>query len=496
MEGPDRFYPFAILAVGLAVVLGGIVLARVNAFLALIAAALVVSFMAPGGGTVDPVARVVDAFGATAGAIGITIALAALIGDAMMRSGAADRIVRMFLDLLGEKRAGTALMGSGYVLSIPVFFDTTFYLLVPLARSLFRNTRRHYLLYLSAIAAGGVATHALVPPTPGPLFVATMLDVNLGLMIGVSVLVAIPASVAGLALGSWLDRRGPLEPSGEPEAPATAAAAQGLEPLRPPSLFLSLVPILLPIVLIAGDAAVKAVAQQQLLAGDPQARLLRGDDLTRALLAAAQGGGAAALVPWTRVVGNPNLALLLSATVALTTLWRRRRSLSVPIAQIVEGGLMSAGVIILITAAGGAFGAMLRAAGLGDAIKGLAEAAGGGSPTLLSGLPLLGLAFVVSSVIKFAQGSSTTSMIVTSGMLVAMVDPHALAFHPVYLALAIGSGSLVGSWMNDSGFWIFAKMGGISEVQTLRSWTPVLAVVGSVAFVTTLLLAWLLPLKP
>jgi GntP family gluconate:H+ symporter len=498
----DRFYPFVVLAVGLAVVLGGIVVARVNAFLALIAAALVVSFMAAGGATgaaaaVDPVARVVDAFGATAGAIGITIALAAIIGDAMMRSGAADRIVRMFLDLLGEKRAGAALMGSGYVLSIPVFFDTTFYLLVPLARSLYRRTRRHYLLYLSAIAAGGVATHALVPPTPGPLFMASMLDVNLGAMIGMGILVALPASAAGLALGAWLDRRGPLEPLGEPVPGAEATASRpAVDEARAPSLFLSVLPIVLPIVLIAGDAAVKATAQAELLAADAQARLLRGAELDRAILARGEEvGGAAGLYRHSRVLGNPNLALLLSAAIALLLLLTRRRSLAVPVGQVVEGALMSAGVIILITAGGGAFGAMLRAAGLGDAIKGLAETAGGGSPTLLAGLPLLLLAFLVSAVIKFAQGSSTTAMIVTSGMLVAMVDPAGLAFSAVYLALAIGCGSLVGSWMNDSGFWIFAKMGGLSELQTLRSWTPVLAVVGSVGFATTVILAWLVPLR-
>ena len=260
---------------------------------------------------------------------------------------------------------------------------------------------------------------------------------------------------------------------------------------------MALLPIVLPIVLIAGDSAVKALAQRDLVAADAQARLLRGDDLNRSLLAAAdRGQGAASLYRWSRVLGNPNLALLFSAAIALATLWTRRRSLPLSLAQIVEGALMSAGVIILITAAGGAFGAMLRAAGLGDAIKGLAEAAGGGSPRLLSGLPLLALAFVVSSVIKFAQGSSTTAMIVTSGMLVAMVDPHGLAFHPVYLALSVGAGSLVGTWMNDSGFWILAKMGGLSEIQTLRSWTPGVGLGGTVAFLTIVVLAWLLPLKP
>ena len=142
----------------------------------------------------------VDAFGATAGAIGIVIALAAVIGEAMMRSGAADRIVRAFLAVLGEERGATAMMSSGFVLSVPVFFDTAFYLLVPLARSLYKTTGRHYLKYLVAIAAGGVATHAIVPPTPGPLFVANVFDVNLGVMIVLGAVVALPAAIAGLAL--------------------------------------------------------------------------------------------------------------------------------------------------------------------------------------------------------------------------------------------------------------------------------------------------------
>jgi GntP family gluconate:H+ symporter len=140
LESAGNWYPFLVLAIGIAVVLGGIVLLRVNAFLALLTAALVVSFLVGSGvpdsvaALTDPVVRVVEGFGATAGAIGIVIALAAVIGEAMMRSGAADRIVRAFLAVLGEERGATAMMSSGFVLSVPVFFDTAFYLLVPLAR--------------------------------------------------------------------------------------------------------------------------------------------------------------------------------------------------------------------------------------------------------------------------------------------------------------------------------------------------------------------------
>ena len=195
--------------------------------------------------------------------------------------------------------------------------------------------------------------------------------------------------------------------------------------------------------LIAGNAVVQTLAHQQLIAADPAARLLRGRELTTAILQAAGDGSALAeMFRWTNILGNPNLALFLAAMLALITLWTRRQYLVRPIPQLVESALMSGGVIILITAAGGAFGAMLRAAGLGDAIQGLAESqiAGQESTSLLTGLPLLLLAFVLASVLKFAQGSSTTAMIVTSGMIVAMIDPASLAFNAVYVALAIGAG--------------------------------------------------------
>src|SRR5436309_2534938 len=150
--------PTLILLVGMATILGGIVLLRLNAFLALIIAAIVVSLLAPGEPAVK-IARVAEGFGRTAGTVGIVIALAAITGKAMTDSGAADRIVNGFLALLGEKRGATALCSTGYILSIPVFFDTVFYLLVPLARSMYGRTNRNYLKYLLAIAAGAGALH-------------------------------------------------------------------------------------------------------------------------------------------------------------------------------------------------------------------------------------------------------------------------------------------------------------------------------------------------
>jgi H+/gluconate symporter-like permease len=150
--------------------------------------------------------------------------------------------------------------------------------------------------------------------------------------------------------------------------------------------------------------------------------------------------------------------------------------------------LMAGGVIVLITCAGGAFGASLSHAGLAAAIQNLAgESAAGGIGLLL-------LAGGIASLLKFAQGSSTAAMIVTSAMFAAMIDTGSLAFHPVYVATAIGSGSLIGSWMNDSGFWIFAKMGGLTELETLQTWTPLLAIMGVIGMLMTLFLAAMLPL--
>lgn len=458
-----EWYPFFVLLVGLVLVVGGIVVLRVHAFLALISAATVVSLLAPGAWS-EKIPRIAQAFGSTMASIGIVIALAAIIGKAMAESGAADRVVRMFLDLLGEKRGATALAASGYVVAIPVFFDTVFYLLVPLARSMTRRTGGYYVKYLMAVAASASA-HALVPPTPGPLFVASALNVELATMLLIGAAVSAPATALSLAFATWSDRRMTVTPPDEIEHD-DAAAQPVLRDDELPGLAWSLAPIVLPVTLIT----VNSVLNPPAAPGE------------------IEEGAKTAVQQVMSVLGNPNMALLLSAITALVAQRLSRRHSFKHIAASVEHALMSGGVIVLITAAGGAFGKMLQAAEIAPAI----ESAFGGAAA--SGFTLLGLAFGVASLIKFAQGSSTVAMVTTAGMLAAMIDGASLSFHPVYLATAIGSGSLVGSWMNDSGFWIFAKMGGLTEFQTLRTWTPLLAMLGVIGMAMTLLLASVLPM--
>lgn len=467
-------HPYLIVAIGISVVLGLIIWLRINAFIALIAGALVVSFLAPpeptkpdGKPGMNRVDRVAVAFGENAGKIGLVIGFAAVIGEAMMRSGAADRIVHAFLNVVGAKRASWALMGSGFILSIPVFFDTVFYLLIPLARSLHRTTRKNYLLYVCAIAAGGAITHTLVPPTPGPLFMAINLNISFGVMVFVGLIVAAPSAVVALLVATWMDRNISIAniPEYEEEQDETTIETRMAEIRRIP-LAEALLPVLLPVALIAGD----------MIAG---------------LIAKAYPGSVWENIKgWTEIPGNPNLALLFSMTFSVLTWVRFRKPDPAEFSGAMETGLLSGGLVILITSAGGAFGAMLKATNVSTVIQSSFEGSGA------AGLAALLLCFGLASVLKVAQGSSTTAMITVSAMMASMeFSPEQLGFNPVYLATSIAGGSLVGSWMNDSGFWIFAKMSGLSEAEALKTWTPLLIVLGSVSLLLTIALSIVMPLN-
>ncbi len=462
-------YPVLVLLIGLVTVLGLILVLRLHAFLALISAAMLVSLLSPGELSVR-ISRVAEAFGTAAGNIGIVIALAAVIGKCLMDSGAADRIVRSMLRALGEKRAPTALAASGYVLGVPVFFDTVFYLLVPLARSLWQKTRHNYVLYVLAIAVGAVVTHTMVPPTPGPVFMAASLGIDLGVMMLVGGLIAVPTAVVGMVAARVLSRLVdiPMRPLGDAPEP------EPLDDAQLPPLWLALLPVVLPVLLITAKTA-----------ADAWMRTVSPD-----VLASPRGEVWQAVAGMAAIVGNPNLALLAAAVVAMATLKHQRRLSLAQLARSTENALMSGGVIILITSAGGAFGAMLRASGIEATLRDAFAADGQGS-----GMVLLLLGFGVATLLKLAQGSGTVCMTVTAGIMAGFgTTPEVLGCHPVYLATAIGSGSVVGSWMNDSGFWIFARMSGLTEVETLKTWTVQLTILGLTSLGLTLLLAWLMPM--
>jgi GntP family gluconate:H+ symporter len=465
--------PFLLLFIGVVIVLGGIIWLKLHAFIALLAAAIVVSSLTPKSNIEQAVlaqkrpqaeataranehlgVKLASKFGGTATSLGLLIAMASIVGVCLLHSGGADRIVRSTLGLFGEKRSPFVFATSGLVLGVPVFFDTVFLLLIPLARAMAARTGKDYLLYVLAIAVGTTMTHSLVPPTPGPLFAANALKVDFGVMMVAGLILSAMTATAGLAYAWWANRRWPTEARAASGEVAVTGAIQLPEPALPP-LWLALAPIVLPILLISGSTVANIVTLPP--------HVLR-------VIAA---------------LGHPNIALAIAAAIALLTVATRPGANRDVTKKTVQESLADAGMIILITAAGGIFGGVLQETGIGERIQGLARE---------YRIGVLPLAFVVTALIRTAQGSATVAMVTSVGILAAFASPETLGFHPVYLALTIGCASKVVPWMNDSGFWVVSKTAGLTERETLRTMSIMFSLMGVVGSILVMIAAKLFPL--
>ena len=403
--------------------------------------------------------RLAAGFGDTCRKIGILIAMASIIGTCLLESGAALKIVETTRNLVGERRTPMAFAISGFVVGIPVFFDTVFYLLMPLARAMRIKTGGNYLLFVMSIVVGATMAHSLVPPTPGPLLVASEIEgVTVGNMIVGGLIVGLISVASGFAYCLWANRLWeiPLREVDGGEVP-DSVDEQGIAP----SFWFSLSPILLPVVLLAGKTFSDS-------------------------LGADQPAVIQTLQPSIQFLGDKNIALVIAALVALSMLaWKRSRE-GKRWFDGLQTALGSGGVVILITAAGGAFGQALRQCGVAEAIQER-------FPATQNGLILLVMAFVVTAIVRFAQGSATVAMITSVSIVAPLATQLTLGFHPVYLALAIGCGSKPLPWMNDSGFWIVGRMSGMTETETLKTFSATLTIMGVVGFLVTLAGAKWLP---
>lgn len=410
-------------------------------------------------------------FGNTAGGIGFIVALAAIIGVCMLGSGAADRVVRWLLSVFGEDRAGIVLLLSGFLLSIPVFFDTVFFLLIPLARALSLRTGKSYTLFVMAMAGAGAITHSMVPPTPGPLMIADGLKLDLG--------VAMMAGLAASILPAWLvlylarkfDEKYDL-----PMREASGASTSELKTIvekkdsELPNLFMAALPVVMPVVLISLVSILKLVAKDT----------VPGQEWFKYL----------------EFFGSPNIAMLLAAIAAVYTLAAQLikdskvsdDGLMSTVSKAMEDPLQTAGVIILITGAGGAFGGMIRMAGVGETIEGLATS---------YNISLILLAWGATAVVRIAQGSATVAMITGVGLMSSVIgDGSSLPYHSLYIFLAIGFGSITLSWMNDSGFWVVQRLSGFTEKETLKTWSVMLTAISLLGLIQIMIFSTLFPMKP
>ncbi len=407
--------------------------------------------------------RLAVAFGNTTGNVGIMIAFASIIGTALMKSGAAERIIRSLLNAVGKKNTSLAFLTSSFTLGIPIFFDTVFYLLIPLVKSISVRDPKKYSLYLMCAIAGGVMSHSLVPPTPGPLFVAKELGVDIGVMIVVGIIIGSLTSLCGYIYAVWANKKWDLPMRDTPdisieELKKNAAIEQG----NLPGLWLSLLPVILPLTLIAGNTIIGMIVDAK---PNPSSLLL-------------------SFVALFDVIGDANVALFISAFVSMYLLWSRLKNVK-QFEKNISEALMSAGMIILITSSGGAFGQMLQQTNIGEDIGNLAQAYKSA---------ILPLAFLISVVVRTAQGSATVAMVTAIGVTSGLGGAEGFGFHPVYLAIAIGCGSKIFPWMNDSAFWVITKMSGMEEKETIRFFSYLLTVMGLAGLVIVMIASSVFPL--
>ena len=448
------YWPFWLLLIGIASVVLQIAVFRIHAFLALVLSAILVGLLNPSeeSSLVGAVELTMQKMGSVAGSIAFVIALASILGVALTKSGAAEKIVLKFLSVFGEKFAALALLLAGFILSIPVFFDTVFFLMIPIAYSMGKRFQSHYVFYVMAIAIGGVLTHCLVPPTPGPVIMAETMSINLG----IAILAGALACTLPAAITYFVSKR--ISSNMEVKVPDMGDEPESDEK-NLPSFLVAILPIVIPILLIVGASSMDFLKL---------------------------GNETGWFKTTIEFAGNKNIAMLVGTCLALWILSKQKGLSLSQIGKEFEKPLEIAGVIILITSAGGAFGAMIKETGISGVIEDLSNQG------VTINLVLLG--WVISSVLKFAQGSGTVAMITTSGIMVALIQSVDLAYHPIYIYLAIGFGSMTCSWMNDSAFWVVSKMSGFTQGQMLRTWTVTLAVMSVLGMAQALLLSWFLPL--
>lgn len=437
-------------AVGIAVIVALIAMLKLHPFLALVIGSLATGVAAG----VDPVGTIgsfTTGFGATMGGVGILIALGAMYGKLLADSGGADRVVDTLVSR-GTPKSLPWIMGLiGAIIGLPMFFEVGLVLLVPVVILVARRSGVALMKIAIPTLAGLAAMHGFVPPHPGPLAAIDILGANLGLTLGLGVLLAIPAIVVAGPLFARLTANWVRVP-----VPALFRTAEdeGETQGRRPSFVATIGSILLPVVLMMLRAVADIVAP-----GSQNLVKLVVDFL-----------------------GTPVIALLVTVIAGFFLLGRGAGFGRAELAKTVESSLGPIAGILLIVAAGGGFKQVLVDTGIGDVIAGLIAG---------SGLSVLFLAWLVAVVIRVATGSATVATITAAGI----VQPLTEGLTPVTTALlviAIGSGSLFLSHVNDAGFWLIKEYFGLSITQTLKSWTLLASVVSVVGLVGALVLNALL----
>ncbi|QIQ02927.1 MULTISPECIES: GntP family permease [Streptomyces] len=457
-----------VAALGIALLLFLIIKVRIQPFVALLGVSIAVGLAAGLSvtelfGTVQrstSVSMIESGMGGILGHVAIIIGLGTMLGAILEVSGGAEVLSARLLNLFGEKRAPLAMGVTGVIFGIPVFFDVGIFVLAPIVYAATKRSGKSIVLYAMPLLAGLSMTHAFLPPHPGPVAAAGLFHVDLGWMILMGALVGIPAVLAAWVYAAWIGKRLYVEvPQDMLEAAEEAKAA------------------------VAEEQRAAGVAPQEAPVGLGTVLAIIGTPLVLILLATFSS---IALDPSTgrsviEFFGHPFVALTIALLLAYYLLGLRRGWSRQSLERVSTASLKPVGNILLVVGAGGVFGAVLKGSGIADALADTFHDVG---------LPVILLAWLISVVLRVAQGSATVAIVTTAGIVVPLVEGQGFSqAHLALIIMAISAGSIFASHVNDGGFWMVAKYFGISERDTLKSWTVLETVLSVAGFVVAALLS-------
>ncbi|MGW1889656.1 GntP family permease [Streptomyces sp. NPDC002004] len=450
-----------VAALGIALLLVLIIKARLQPFVALLAVSIAVGLAAGLSvtelfGTVqrsDAVSLIEQGMGGILGHVAIIIGLGTMLGAILEVSGGAEVLATRLLNLFGEQRAPLAMGLTGLIFGIPVFFDVGIFVLAPIVYAAAKRGGKSILLYCLPLLAGLSMTHAFLPPHPGPVAAAGLLHVQLGWVVLMGIVCGVPAVLAAWAWSAWIGKRifVPV-PQDMVEAAEEAKQTVAAERRR---------------VGVGAQETPVPLTTVLTIIGTPLVLILLA---TFSSIAFAPSTGRSVI----EFFGHPFVALTIALVLAYYLLGIRRGWTRKSLEQVSTASLKPVGNILLVVGAGGIFGAVLKGSGVAQALADTFQGVG---------LPVLVLAYLISLVLRVAQGSATVAIVTTAGIVWPLLEHggHSQAFMALVI-MAISAGSIFASHVNDGGFWMVAKYFGITERDTLRTWTVLESVLSVAGF--------------
>jgi len=442
--------PLLLIAAGaVALILLLIIKVRMHAFIVLVLVSLLTALAT--GIPVGSIGKVlIDSFSSTVGTVALLVGFGAMLGALIESSGGARVLAEKMVSIFGEKRAAIALSVASLLMGFPMFFDAGLVVMLPIIFAVARRIGgKHMLLYGISAAAAFSVMHVFVPPHPGPITASETFGANLGLVLLIGLVVAIPTwYLSGYLWARFIDRRIPLA--------IPRLFGEDVEPTNPPKAGTVIGVIAIPLVLILLNTG------------------------SAALVSSGAVDGTAVWVQALGLIGTSQVALLIAVLVALFVLGTRRGVGGSALDKIVESSLGPICSVVLITGAGGMFGGVLRASGIGDAL----------SDSLASiGVPVIFAAYLIALLLRVAQGSATVALVTAAGLVApAVLSGGFNALQVACIVLATAAGSVFAGHVNDSGFWLVGRLMGMDVKTTLKTWTVQQALESVVGFVFVLII--------